>query len=83
MSLRIHIVKKFYILPYLHYQQHTIFLPREKSISMKGTQVPSLVQELRSHMPQGNYWALRPQLESPCAVMKDPTWHNEDSDRAK
>lgn len=37
MSLRIHIVKKFYILPYLHYQQHTIFLPREKSISHTHT----------------------------------------------
>ena len=29
MSLRIHIVKKFYILPYLHYQQHTIFCPEK------------------------------------------------------
>ena len=45
--------------------------------AMQGTQVQSLVRELRSHVPQSN-WASSPQTESPCATMKDSTLCNED-----
>ena len=43
---------------------------------MQGTQVWSLVSELRSHMPQRN-WAWEPQRESPCVTTQDPIRCNE------
>ena len=42
---------------------------------MQGMQVQSLVWELSSHMPWGN-WACAPQLESLCAATTKPTRHN-------
>ena len=45
-------------------------------LAMQRTWVRSLVRDLKSHMPQGN-WAHMLQLESLCAAMKDLTWCNE------
>ena len=49
-------------------------------LAMQGTQVWSLVRELRSHMPQRN-WAWEPQWESPCITTQDPIWCNETQPR--
>ena len=43
-------------------------------LPMQGTQVRSLVGELRSHMPRGNE-ARAPQLLSPCATTREPACH--------
>ena len=43
-----------------------------KSLEMLGTQVRSLVQELRSHMPQSN-WAVAPQLVKAYARQQRPS----------
>ena len=47
-------------------------------LAMQGTQVQSLVGELRSHMPRSTYaWAL--QLETPCATTRESVYSKERS----
>ena len=45
---------------------------------MQGTQVWSLVRELSSHMPWGN-WAHMPQPEKTTCCNEEPTLHHKDS----
>ena len=45
-------------------------------------QVQSLLRELRSHMPQGN-WACIPQLEKPPCCNEKSMYHNKEPVQAK